>query len=298
MMARTCVLLFLIASYGMSLALSAFIATTGGFHSKYIGLGYLSMFIPAAAVALVTALKDDPLRIDWALSPLKYFPFALLLIPGVLHLVMLSALTYLNGGVQWQQWLTPDSEGLYHVPASRGWGILTAQSLVGHIVVNAIVGLLIVSFLALFEEIGWRGWLLPRLLRRFGIRQGIVLTSVIWALWHVPFQLSGIQHIDGVSPVTLAVVIPFGIFASGLILGWLWVRTGSIWLVALAHGASNNWGQYAFKYARDSGAPAADVLALTFGFLALLFVGAFLLWRICDANNGVPSDPSYLPGAR
>jgi hypothetical protein len=109
----------------------------------------------------------------------------------------------------------------------------------------------------------------------------------------VPFQLSGIQHIDGVSPLRLAITLPFGIMFDGLILGWLWLRTETIWLAAIAHGALNNWGQYAFKYMKDSVTPDAvnsDLAALRAGSLALLVVGVFLLWRC------VPSGPAHLVG--
>ncbi len=74
----------------------------------------------------------------------------------------------------------------------------------------------------------------------------------------------------------------------GLIIGWLWIRTESIWLVAIAHGALNNWGQYAFKYMKDSVTPEAvgsDLAALRAAGVALLVVGVFLLW-FC-----VPSRP-------
>jgi membrane protease YdiL (CAAX protease family) len=77
----------------------------------------------------------------------------------------------------------------------------------------------------------------------------------------------------------LALIIPPGTMATGLILGWLWLRTESIWLVAIAHGALNNWGQYAFKYMKDSSTPGTDVAVLTAGSAALLVVGALLLWR-------------------
>jgi membrane protease YdiL (CAAX protease family) len=110
-------------------------------------------------------------------------------------------------------------------------------------------------------------------------RRAVVLTAIVWALWHIPFELSGILHIDGVSPMKLAVTIPFGTAAAGLILGWLWLRTESIWLVAIAHGALNNWGQYVFKYMKESATPDSDLLVVSAGSLALLAVGAFLLWR-------------------
>jgi len=198
---------------------------------------------------------------------------------------MLPYMARAGGGIRWQEWLTPQSDGLYHPPASRGWGDLNLPGLVMHILLNAIAGVLIVSLLALFEEIGWRAWLLPRLVDRMGVRKAVVLTSVIWALWHVPFQLSGIQHIDGVSPMRLAMSVPLGIMASGLILGWLWVRTESIWLVAIAHGAANNWGQYAFKYMRDSGGAGSEMMALDMGSVALLCVGVILLGRAAGVRG-------------
>ena len=76
---------------------------------------------------------------------------------------------------------------------------------------------------------------------------------------HSSYQESSIS--TGVSPVRLALSIPLGIAATGLILGWLWLRTESIWLVAIAHGASNSWGQYAFRYMQDSGTPDREMMA-------------------------------------
>jgi membrane protease YdiL (CAAX protease family) len=289
---------FVVTCYVLSIALSLVIGYTGGQNSALIGIAYVSMFLPAGAAAILSATRNEPPHVRWSSFPLRYLPVALFLVPGVLHAVMLPGMAILGGGVSWQDWLTRRADGLYHAPASRGWGALTTQGLVEHILLNAIVGLAIVSFLALFEEIGWRTWLLPRLADRIGVRRAVVVTSLIWALWHVPFQLSGIQHISGVSPATLAMSMPLGITATGLILGWLWVRTGSVWLVAIAHGSSNNWGQYAFKYMQDSATPVRDLIVLNLGSLALLIIGAILLWRgvefsrrdaIAASTGGTPS---------
>jgi uncharacterized protein len=281
----TGILVYVTTAYALSIVLSLVVGLTGGYDSALIGLAYLSMFLPAVAVLIVSSAMNEAPRVRWDYLPLTYLPVALFLIPGVLHATMLPLMVILQGGVQWQNWLTPQADGLYHTPDSRGWGALTIQGLAAHIVLNAIVGLAIVSVLAVFEEIGWRAWLLPRLVDRIGARRAVVVTSIIWAVWHVPFQLSGIQRIDGVSPRMLALTIPLGTVASGLILGWLWLRTESIWLVAIAHGASNNWGQYAFKYMQDSATPDKDIVVLCVGSLALLAGGVLLLWR------GVESRP-------
>jgi membrane protease YdiL (CAAX protease family) len=93
-----------------------------------------------------------------------------------------------------------------------------------------------------------RAWLLPRLAARIGVRRAdLSQRRPVWGLWHIPFGVGGIQHVDGVSPLMLAAGIPIGVAITGLIIGWLFVRTESIWIAALAHGALNNWGQYAFK---------------------------------------------------
>jgi membrane protease YdiL (CAAX protease family) len=276
------ILVFVATAYSLSITLSLIVGFTGGHESSLIGLAYLSMFLPAVSVLIVNSTMTEAPRVRWNRFPVKYLPVALFLIPGVMHAVVLPLLMTVYGGVQWQDWLTPQADGLYHTPASRGWGAITTQGLVGHIMLNAIVGLAANSFMAFFEEIGWRAWLLPRLWDRIGPRRAVVVTAMIWGFWHVPFQLSGIQHIDGISPMKLAITLPFGIMITGLIIGWLWLRTESIWLVTIAHGALNNWGQYAFKYMKDSVTPeavASDLAVLRAGSLALLVVGVLLLWR-------------------
>jgi uncharacterized protein len=277
------IIAFLATAYGLSIMLSLVIGLTGGHESTVIGLSYLSMFLPSISVLFVTLGMKRPPRIRWDHFPLRHLPVALFLIPAVLHAVMMPLMVAVHGRLPWEDWLTSQPDGLYHTPVSRGWGTLTIQGLAGHIVLNAVLGLAVISFLAFFEEVGWRAWLLPRLLDRMDVRRAVVVTAIVWALWHVPFELSGILHIDGVSPVKLALTIPFGTAAARLILGWLWLRTKSIWLVAIAHGALNNWGQYAFKYMNESVTPDADIAILAAGSLGLLVVGTFLL---CGSGVG------------
>jgi membrane protease YdiL (CAAX protease family) len=270
---------FIVSTFVLSIALSLVIGLTGGHKSPLIILAYLSMLFPALSVLILNLAMKEPPHIHWDRFPVKYLPVALFLIPCVLHVVMLPLMATIGGGLRWQDWLTPQPNGLYQTPSSIGWGTVTIYGLIGHIGFNAVIGLAIVSFLAFFEEIGWRAWLLPRLMERMGARYAVVVTGIIWALWHVPFELSGILRIDGVSPTKLALTVPFGTLATGLILGWLWLRTESIWLVSIAHGALNNWGQYAFKYMKESVAPNTDLAILSAGSLALFLVGCFLLRR-------------------
>jgi membrane protease YdiL (CAAX protease family) len=272
------ILVFIAIAYAQSLALSLVIGLTGGYRSRWIGLGYLSMLIPAiSALVANAAMRDQQWPMGWDHFPLGYLPLALFMMPFVLHAAMLPAAAAM-GRLHWQNWLTASADGLYHAPLALGWRVLTPLGLAVRIAVNAVAGMMVVSVLALFEEIGWRGWLLPRLVERTNIRRAVVISSVIWAVWHIPYALPGIQHLDGVPPGWTALVAPAGIFGSGLVIGWLWLRTESIWITAIAHGALNHWGQYAFKFVCGEGQPS-DVLVLGSGGLALIAAGTILLPR-------------------
>lgn len=264
---------------------------TGGPRSPYVfALGLAAMLAPTAAALIVQWIMDEGPRINWNRLPITYLPVALFLMPLTLQAIILVRMS-IAGPLPWQDWLTPRPDGLFHSPDSRGWGVLTVQGLVARIALNAVSGFVIVSVFALFEEIGWRGWLLPRLVERAGPRLGIVLTSIIWAGWHVPFGLSGIHHIEGMTPPEVALNVLVGVVGSGMIIGWLWMRTESIWLVAIAHGAFNNWGQYCFKYMQEftTPDPGSVITAATYG----LYAAGILLLAF-----GMPSRGPQAPFSR
>lgn len=191
-------------------------------------------------------------RVEWSKLPIYWLLPALLLMPVTIHIVCLPLISFLNNGAfPWQPWLTAKND-LYISPGNLGWGILTSSELVLKIFINAVTGIVIVSALAFLEEIGWRGWMLPRLIKRFNVKKGVFIGASIWALWHVPYILSGILYLKGITVYLILLINPFGIFGAGLVIGWLWTKTKSIWIVSIAHGALNNWGQYAFKYMQDS----------------------------------------------
>ena len=66
---------------------------------------------------------------------------------------------------------------------------------------------------AMGEELGWRGFLLPRLERRLTPRIAALVMAISWALWHLPaFFFPGLpqQHLPPVA--FLLMVAAFGIF--------------------------------------------------------------------------------------
>jgi membrane protease YdiL (CAAX protease family) len=86
------------------------------------------------------------------------------------------------------------------------------------------------------EELGWRGFLLPRLLP-LGQWKAIVLSGAIWGVWHAPAILQG--HNFPSAPVLGTLMMVVACILLGTIFSWLYLRTRSPWAPALAHGALN-----------------------------------------------------------
>jgi len=87
------------------------------------------------------------------------------------------------------------------------------------------------------EELGWRGYALPRLADRFGLGPASILLGVIWALWHLPLFFAPVGDTFGQSfPLYLLQVI-----ALSVTMAWLYSNTrGSLLPVMLLHAAVNN----------------------------------------------------------
>lgn len=121
---------------------------------------------------------------------------------------------------------------LLHRIATRAWppfGQTPWYVMVGAIIISTPV--------QAGEEIGWRGYALPRLAKPLGLPPASIALGVIWACWHLPFFfIPGSDNAGQSFPVYLLAVC-----ALSVAMAWLYWRTeGSLLLTMLMHAAVNN----------------------------------------------------------
>ena len=108
-----------------------------------------------------------------------------------------------------------------------------------------IIGIFPNVLSAMGEEIGWRGYMLPALTERSGLKKALIITSLFWCCWHLPLLAFG-NYMAGAPvwyklPAFVLCILPVGI-----IIGGLTYMSKSVWPAAFLHAAHNNYDQAVF----------------------------------------------------
>jgi len=152
--------------------------------------------------------------------------------------------------------------------------------------VYMFIPLFIVKFFldaGLGEELGWRGFLLPRLQARHNALISSIIIGIVWGLWHLPlFMLEGMSptyemgQAFGVVPALLGytalIVVPYAILFT-----WVYNNSKGSLLLAFVFHASQAW----FELFRDPD----NLFGPYFGFTAILIVTAIVVVLISGAQN-------------
>ncbi len=261
------------AFYLLAFAMVVGVALTGGTTAA-------AMLTPAVAtvVTLLLVTRQGWTRRGWASLGLhrlglRTWPVAILL--PLIIVAVGAAVVVSTDAARWQY---PEQASSY-----------PAWTLPAFLLANIAYASVTVS---LTEEIGWRGYLLPRL-ATLGVRRAMLLSGLLHGIWHLPVMLlTSLYHPVGsrliVVPMFLLAVTALGVFY-----GWLRLRTDSVWPAVLAHSAHNvavAWmsslvvgNAVAIQYIAGEGA------VTTAAYVAIAVV---LLTRANDPRTLVHRDPA------
>jgi len=134
------------------------------------------------------------------------------------------------------------------------------------------------------EEIGWRGYMLTRLVDS-KIPAPILISGLAWGLWHTPLILSG-QYASGPHPILSTCLFLVGIVAGGYVFAWLRLSSGSIWPCIWGHSTWNAVIQGGFD--RSTSGPTVWVGesgVLTAVMLVLFAVVLYKVWPLAQLQK-------------
>ena len=264
------------AFYLLAFAMVVVVALTGGTTAA-------AMLTPAVATVVILLLitRQGWTRPGWASLGLhrlglRTWPVAIGL--PLLIVAVGAALVVATDAASWQ---SPGQATNY-----------PAWTLPAFLLANIAYASITVS---LSEEIGWRGYLLPRL-TTLGVRRALLLSGLLHGIWHLPVMLlTSLYHPVG----SRLVVVPMFLLAAtalGVFYGWLRLRTDSVWPAVLAHSAHNvgvAWmsslvvgNAVVIQYIAGEGAVTTA---------AYVAIAAVLLIRGNGPRSRVASDPSRTP---
>jgi len=128
-----------------------------------------------------------------------------------------------------------------------------------------------------FEEIGWTGFAVPRLRRRYSILTTGLIVGIVWGAWHFLQGLWISGTYSGALP--LAFFLPLSVSSAvaqltayRVLLGWVYDRTGSLLVVTLMHASLTASTVFIFR-----------PLATGVSYLTYAWVLAAALWVVVAA---------------
>lgn len=238
------------------------------------GLWAIAMWGPGLAAIITTvSIAKRPfksLRLN-TLGPKRYYLWAWLL-PIVLTIIG-GLLTLLFGIAKLDLNFTMIREAM----ASAAGGNSVSAELI--VVIQILLAFTLAPFInvlfALGEELGWRGFLLPHLLP-LGQWKAIVISGIIWGVWHAPVIVQGFNY-PGYPILGIFMMIVFCVLL-GTIFSWLYLNTKSPWSAALAHGSINaSAGLPVLFYKSGFNMALGGTIATPVAWLAM---GLFILWLV------------------
>lgn len=266
---------FLVVSFGVSWAIGAWLHSEGGlagagaFSTLYM-TGF--MFGPAIGAIVATALFDRN-RFLTALGfrPGRAGPVVIWTVWGWLVPVALAALASIVTLVLTRSEPADAAAALAAVVEASGQEVPMSPEmlLTLQLAIGVPVGILINTvLLTISEELGWRGWLQPRL-SGLGFWVQSLVIGVIWGVWHAPLILMGYNY-PGLGWTGVAVMTLFTVLLTPY-LALARERGGGVYAAGAFHGSINAVAGVGLIFLPDQNWPWNGLLGL--GGFAVLAAG-------------------------
>ncbi|HEY5558020.1 type II CAAX endopeptidase family protein [Acetobacterium sp.] len=252
------------------------------------------MFIPALSVVITRLITKEGFK-NFGLKPrfkghIRYYVTAwfapsLLIVCGALFYFLISPSHFdLTMSNMFQ---------LYRAQGADATQSTLMASFLAQVVVGLLFGPLLNIITTLGEEIGWRGYLLPKLMEMVSGRKAVAISGAIWGLWHAPVIAMGYNYGFDYAFFPwggILAMIVFGFFA-GSFLSYLAIRTKSVLPAAIAHGSLNGFAAISVWVTIGQTSPFIGPLPVgIIGGFGLIVLGTVCFYLIGQPTAAAASD--------
>jgi membrane protease YdiL (CAAX protease family) len=194
-------------------------------------IAMLMMWVPGISAILTSLITKENIKsYGWKLGKIKYLGWAYLL-PFVIA-ILAYGFVWITGIADF----TPDEVRNYRW--ARFVGFETPAPFWIGFIAKAVLYTISVSMLTLDEEIGWSGFLIPKLLKNKSIPFTGIIVGLVWSVWHYPAIIGGIYGFN--APLWIALPgFSLVLIGNSLIKTTLISKSKSLWTGVLLHSSHN-----------------------------------------------------------
>jgi len=237
---RNQLLLYLLLAFGFS-SLSYFLILRSGHIGSAGGLFVVSlMWSPALAAMVACKSFGQSLdRLGWKWGKPRYQVMSYFIPLLYATIAYVSVWLFHGGGFYDRAFVTRTAE-------SFGLNALPQWLMIGlYFLFSGTAGMVLSCARALGEEIGWRGFLVPQLSKKFSYTMTSLISGVVWSLWHYPVLIFA-DYSSG-TPVWFELVcFTVMVISLSFVFAWFRLKSGNLWTCMLLHASHNLFIQQFF----------------------------------------------------
>lgn len=158
--------------------------------------------------------------------------------------------------------------------------------LIGLIVYVISAVALPIWYIALGEDIGWQGYMLPLLCKKMSVKCAVIINGILWGLAHAPLIYYGMNYGTDYfgAPYTGILMMILVTIVLGIWMSYITLKTKNCMYAAIIHGATDiigevgNWISLSTKSSLLGPIPAGII------GLSVLLIGAVILFFRMPSN--------------
>lgn len=242
--------IFLGITFILTWSITFLLMANGGYQNQYTTIALaICMMMPLVSVVITTLITKNKFKDVW-IKPnfkgnLKYYLIAWL--APVILTILGAGVYFLIFPSQFDPQMIAFIDSTKNQMIAAGQTPPSSEELRSLLIVQLIASIFIApiaNFITcLGEELGWRGYLLPGLCEKYTKTKAIIITGIIWGIWHAPMIAMGHNYGLGYKSAPWGGILAMIVFciATGSFLSYVTLKTKSSIPAAIGHAMMNGF---------------------------------------------------------